>query len=256
MSRAFAMWIEDSSATRVRGPQLLLSGAPLGRAPEVRDALMIYAPFSRPLRVHCKSMMTHPRGAKDMRFTFGIDAELHLAPRQCVGAAIVEEGTVVRAFTARFKTRIASPYHAPARFELRGDRAWGLVAARGHLLNILVVGGGLASDQDFWPALERIEPQGFPVIEPAALERVSDSFSLETGYWQLPTIRTYLRREWQSALVIPPTGPVTLKNAQVHVDGGFRDSEIYQQANGLTQICVASGPDMDTTTVMAPFLAA
>lgn len=255
MSRAFAMWIETAFATRVRGPQTLVSGIPLGRAPEIRDALRIYAPFSPPLRVHCKSVLSRPRGSEDMRFTLGIDGDLQTFPPQYVGAVIVEEGVIVRAFTARLRTRSA-PYHAPARFDLRSDRAWGLVAARGHLLNILVVGGGLAADIDFWPSLMKIEPQDRPALEPSSLERISAPFTLDAGYWQLPTIQTYPRGAWESALVVPPAGPVTVESASVFVDGEWRDSNLYQQPGGLTQIFLESGPDMDTTTVVAPLRAA
>lgn len=255
MSRAFAMWIEDASALRVRGPQVLLRGSPLGPAPEARDALVIHAPFSRPLRVHCKSVLSHPRGANDLRFAFGIDDELGLEPRRCIGAVIVEEGVVVRAFTARLRVPSA-PYHAPARFDLGRDRAWGLISVRRHLLNIVVVGGGLAAADDFWPRLQRIEPQGFPTLEAAALDRVSAPFALDGSVWQLPTLRTYPHGDGQSVLVIPSTGPVTVEAAKVFVDGEVRDSGLYQQPGGLTQILLESGPEMDMTTVVAPLLAA
>jgi hypothetical protein len=252
MRRPFAMWIETALATRVRGPQTLLSGVPLGPAPESRDALHVHAPFSRPLRVHCKSVLSHPRGAEDMRFTFGIDGDLPLLPAQYVGAAVVEEGVVVRAFTARLRSP-AARYHAPARFDLGADRAWGLVSVRGHLLNILVVGGGLARDEDFWPSLVKIEPQNHAALERASLSRVSAPFALDAGYWQLPTCTIYPRGEWESALVVPSNGPVTDDSARVFVDGAWRDSELYQQPGGLTQICIASGPAMDLATVIAPF---
>lgn len=256
MSRAFAMWIEDASALRVRGPQVLLRGSPLGPAPEARDALVIHAPFSQPLRVHCKSVLSHPRGADDVRFTFGIDdGEMALEPRRCIGAVIVEEGVVVRAFSARLRVPSA-PFHAPARFDLGRDRAWGVISARRHLLNIVVVGGGLTAADEFWPRLQRIEPQGFPALEPAALERVSMPFELDGGVWQLPTLQTYAQGDGQSALVIPSTGPVTVESAKVFVDGEWRDSSLYQQPGGLTQIFLESVPDMDTTTVVAPLLAA
>jgi hypothetical protein len=255
MSRAFAMWIEDASALRVRGPQVLLRGSPLGPAPEARDALVMHAPFSRPLRVHCKSVLSHPRGAEDARFAFGIDAELGLEARQCIGAVIVDEGVAVRAFTARLRAP-STPHHAPARFDLGRDRAWGLIAVRRHLLNIVVVGGGLAAAEDFWARLQRIEPQGFVALEPAMLERVSVPFALDGGAWEIPTLRTYAQGDERSALVIPSTGPVTVASAKVFVDGDWRDSDLYQQADGLTQIMVESGPGMDTTTVVASLSAA
>jgi len=254
MSRAFAMWIEDAAATRVRGPQVLLHGAPLGPTPEARDALLIHAPFSPPLRVHCKSVLSHPRGATDLRFTFGIEQDPRWSPRQYVGAVIVEEGVLVRAYTARLREPSA-PYRAPARFDLGRDRAWGLVSARRHLLNILVVGGGLAAAEDLWPLLVKIEPEGQPPLPRPSFEAVSLPFALGVGCWQLPTFRAYPRGD-QTGLVVAPAGPVNVPSTHVLVDGEWRASALYQQENGLTQLSMESGPGMDTTTVMAPLMAA
>lgn len=255
MSRAFAMWIEDASATRVRGPQVLLSGSPLGPAPEARDALTIYAPFSPPRRAHCKSVLSHPRGSQDSRFAFGIEADPRLSPQQYTGAIIVEEGVVVRAFTARLRASSARTY-APARFDLGRDRAWGLVSLRRRLLNIVVVGGGLAAAEDFWPSLVKIEPQGLPALELSDIERISAPFALDAGYWQLPTLKTIPRSAWEVSLIVGPAGPVGIEAARIFVDGEWRNSDVYQQPSGLTQMRMESGPDMDTTTVVAPLFAA
>lgn len=255
MSRSFAMWIEDASTTRVRGPQILLYGLPLGPAPEAHDTLTIYAPFSPPQRARCKSSLSHPRGAKELRFTFGIDGEPRLSPKQYIGAIVVEEGVMVRAFTARLRAPSAL-YRAPARFNLGRDRAFGLVSVRRHLLNIAVVGGGLAAAEDFWPSLVNIEPQGHPTLETSDIERLSTPFALDAGYWQLPTLTTIPRDEWNVSLVVAPAGPVNVESASVFVDGEWRASDVYQQPNGLTQVRVEGGPGMDTATVVTPLLAA
>lgn len=252
MTSAFAMWIEDAAATSLREPQILLSGAPLGRAPEIRDALRIFTPFSRPLRVHCRSVLSHPRGAHDMRFTFGIERARGLAPSACVGAVVVEEGTAVRAFSARLRTRAPTPFHAAARFLLQGDRAWGLVAARGHVLNIVVVGGGLADDRMFWELLERIEPNGHGSLGLSDLELVSVPFAIDSGFWQLSTLRSYIRGAEDSALVLRSAGPVTMQTVPVYVDGEWRECDVLQQSQGLTQIRVRGVLINDPQTVLVP----
>lgn len=251
MSRAFAMLVEDVIATKVRGPQFLLSGFPLGRAPEVSDAFLMVSPFSKPLRVHCTSVLGQPRGASDMRFTCGIEGDLGLAPRQCIGALLVDEGVAIRAFSGCLRQHVPKPYNAPARFNLGKDRAWGLVSIRGRIVNIVIVGGGLATSEDFWPLLQKIEIQMYPDLDLSFFERVSPGFEY-TGVWRLPTIRTYPRGEWESALVLRPSGPVTLQSSSAFIDGARRFCRLYQQRDGLTQVWVESAPGMDMETLIVP----
>ncbi|MCK6590726.1 MAG: hypothetical protein L6Q76_24455 [Polyangiaceae bacterium] len=158
----------------------------------------------------------------------------------------------MRAFSARLRMRVPTPYHAPARFLLQDDRAWGLVAARGHLLNIVVVGGGLADDQMFWELLNMIEPDGHASLGLSDLERVSVPFALDAGFWQLPTLRSYPRGSEKSALVLRSAGPVTLDTVPAYVDGEWRECDVLQQPEGLTQLRVAGLSTNAAPTVVVP----
>jgi hypothetical protein len=158
----------------------------------------------------------------------------------------------VRAFSARLLTRVRIPYHAAARFLLQGDRAWGLIAARGHLLNIVVVGGGLADDQMFWQLLDTIEPDGHAALGRSDIERVSVPFALDSGFWQLPTLKSYARGSEESALVLRSAGPVTMETVPAYVDGEWRECGVLQQPQGLTQLRIAGASINAAQTVVVP----
>jgi hypothetical protein len=230
------MWVESSAPLHSRGAdEALVHGPVLGRAPEVGDALCILSPpFGPPLRTHCRSVGTLGRGAQPGGFTIGIDS-LGRPPAQYRGAAVLEEGCAVRAFGARL-FRARPRCNGPVQFLFKKDRAWGLVSVRGVLLNILLLGGGLAADAFFWTELLQLDFGGGDVIDRIDMQPII--VGGKAGVWQLRAVKWLPRGEWDRVLVVGSSGPVSAERVSMQIDGEVREATVYQQPDGLTQLFV------------------
>lgn len=249
MSRPFGMWILRSVLTSVRTPQLLVRGPTIGGFPDVGDAMLLHSPFAAPLRLHCRSIVTTPRGREDAAPGLGIDPIARLDARQLAGAILTQEGTALRAFTARVRAPGLSGVTA-ARFELEGDRAWGLVSIAGGTLNAVVVGGGLPGGA-LWPTLVRIVLRDLDaVLEAGQLVAVEDD--LHPSIWQLRTLETYVQGD-QQALVLKSAGPVLNPDGAVRLGSDWRRANVLQQREGITQLFVDAAPGISGEAVVVPW---
>ena len=249
MGRPFAMWVDQSQATSVQGPQVVLRGVVLGRGPERGDRFRVIAPLCPQLRLRCRSIVGAPRGAPSSSVSVGIDPVPGLDSESLAGAVVAEDGCDVVAYSARLRRR-TDPFTDAARFAFGTDHAWGLVRVTGDALNVVIVGGGLPLE-GFWSALSAVQPQVHDALSMSDLEPLREGATDVRG-WCLPVVTSYERDAESVGLVTRRAGPVKVRSATVYVDDDWRSANVYEHRNGVPQFLITRGPAMDTSSIALP----
>ncbi|HNN51705.1 MAG TPA: hypothetical protein PKO07_11835, partial [Pseudomonadota bacterium] len=134
---------------------VLLSGPVIGLSPEPGQPLILCGAFGQPQRVRLAGLFQTHRGSGPAQPGFVVTGLDDAAPACYRGAVLYEEGVLFRSFGALEKSR-SKPRSYAARFDLGGDKAYGLVTIAGGVLDAFVIGGGLAERENLWSRLETI----------------------------------------------------------------------------------------------------
>lgn len=242
MSRFFAMLVSDAVAAPRIGKGLVLTGPIIGKMPAVNSRLTVRGAFGPPQRARFMGVGGVHR-ADSLRPPLVLVEGLHSTPARYLGAIVYEEGALFRVFSALLKKEV--PYtQIAAKYETEADQAWGFVQAEGRVVDMFVVGGGVAEGETLWTQSTTITTLGEIGFD------VGDALPIGEG-WAVYARPAY-KRHSTTAFIATNCGPAEQEMSVLMLSGGMVGEVLNQQrSNGFVQFEVPSSESESGAIMMA-----